>query len=62
MTENPLQVQKLPRPINQVEYPELTEEMVEKIVERVYRMILSDLKLEYERDRGYNSDFHRGIS
>ena len=62
MTENPSQVQKIPRPINQVEYPELTEEMVEKIVERVYRMILSDLKLDYERDRGYNSDFHRGIS
>jgi len=62
MTENPSQVQKIPRPINQLEYPELTEEMVEKIVERVYRMILSDLKLEYDRDRGYNSDFHRGIS
>ena len=61
MTENPAQLQNSPRSTTPVENIELTEEMVEKIVERVYCMIISDLKLEYERGCGFNSDFHRGI-
>lgn len=42
---------------------QLTDELVEKITERVYRMLLADLRLEFERGRGYLSDtFHRGLS
>ena len=41
---------------------ELTDELVQKITERVYQMLLAELKLEYERGRGYmNDNFHRGF-
>ncbi len=61
MSENPVLSQKEAQPKGNSGKLELTEELVEKIAERVYKMLMEDIKLEYERGRGYlNNDFHRG--
>ena len=61
MIKNPIDVNKTPGPVKSTVNLDLPEEVIEKIIERVYRMIMSDLKMDYERNRGLNSDFHRGI-
>lgn len=40
---------------------ELSDEVIEKIIERVYQMLLAELRFEHERMGEYLSrDYHRG--